>query len=303
MAVGGLALLKKVSMLMDDTAALVTKNGSKIASASLKSAKGVAAASPDDIAVRTTKISEVPAERELVVFFKIFMFALFVNKPLVLGAIFTLNLYAPMAIFPLLGLAGAYLAFEAFHVIYEFYEYKIKGKKITESSTVLTEGQMIKSTLISDFILSLELVVIALNPVMGEPVEVHITSVTLVIFFATIIVYLIVLFMLRLDNFALWLVRKSDGKGFFNSFGEKIIVSLPFVMKFITFVGTAAMVLLAGEIFLHFHVVHAFYMDYFHIVPQLVFEVLLGLMIGWFLFILVKGIMYPFKEAETITEH
>lgn len=296
MAAGLLGILKQVAAFTSKKSALLTKNSSKIVSASIKSAKGVAAASPDDIAVRATKIGEASADREITIFMKIFLIALFVNRPLVLFAIFALNYYAPWSILPLLGAAGAFLAYEAFHVIHEFYEHKIKGVKSEKTDEIVSENQMVFSTLISDFILSLELTVIALNPIMGEAVEVHVTSVTLVIFFATIIVYLLVLLMLRLDNFALWLIKS----GRLVSLGEKILSFVPWIMKFITFVGTVAMVLLAGEIALHFHIVHEFYVDYFHIVPELLFEVLLGLVGGCFIFYLVKVFKYPFKKNQTI---
>lgn len=158
MAGGILAILDDVAMLLDDTAAM-----SKIA------AKKTAALLGDDLAVNAEKATGFHASRELPVIWAITKGAL-INKIIILPVAFLLSAFMPWLIVPILLLGGAYLSYEGAEKVYEWITGTHLSKPAASGSSdkqeiLNSEAAKIKSAIRTDFILSIEIIVISLNTV------------------------------------------------------------------------------------------------------------------------------------------
>ena len=120
----------------------------------------------------------------------------------------------------------------------------------------------------------------ALGTVLDKSLPIQIIVVTVVAILATIGVYGIVALIVRMDDFGFKLIEIDNGKnGFRKTIGEVLVSALPKVIKILTVVGTLAMLLVAGGIFMHnVHQLH----DILHVVPNMIGELLIGLILGTF---------------------
>ncbi|RRQ46254.1 DUF808 domain-containing protein [Chryseobacterium sp. SC28] len=274
MASGFFAILDDIASLMDDIA--VT---SKIATQKTAGILG------DDLAVNAKKATGFVSSRELPVLWAITKGS-FVNKLIILPIIFLLNYFFPEAIKVILVLGGIYLAYEGMEKIVEFIFHRNKKEEVaTVENTVGTdeansEKTKISSAIRTDFILSLEIVIIALGTVIEEqhPLLVQILTVTLVSFAATVGVYGIVALIVRMDDTGLFLIKKSENKGFFTGLGRLLVSALPVVIKLLSIIGTVALLLVSGNIFVH-------NIDYIHHlipenIPTLLADLALGIVFG-----------------------
>ena len=261
MASGFFALFDDIAYLMDDVAA-----ASKVA------AKKTAGILGDDLAVNANKASGYASSRELPVLWAITKGS-FLNKLIILPLIFLLSYYASFLITPILMIGGVYLAYEGVEKIVEYLFHHDKGH--SEETKGLSEKEKIKSAIVTDFILSIEIVIIALSSVTNEPFMTQIVSVTIIAFLATVGVYGIVALIVRMDDMGLYLIEKFDG--FLEIIGKGLVLALPKVIKSLSVIGTIAMLLVAGGIYLHnIHELH----DYLHFLPSLLAELVVGLVIG-----------------------
>jgi len=267
MAVGFLALLDDIGVLMDDVA-VVTQ----------VAAKKTAGILGDDLAVSANKASGFTASRELPVLWAIGKGSM-VNKLIILPIAFLLSAFAPWAIIPILMLGGLYLAYEGAEKVYEYF-FHHESKQRVSALDVLTpemvlenERKKIKSAIVTDFILSIEIVIIALSTVTTEPLMTQIVVVSFIAFLATIGVYGIVALLVRMDDVGYRLIAKGK-----EDIGEFLVSALPKVIKALTVIGTIAMLLVAGGIFLHnIHSLH----ELLHGLPALFSELLIGSLIGF----------------------
>ncbi len=247
MASGFFAILDDIGALMDDIA--VT---SKIAT------KKTAGILGDDLAVNAEKATGFLSSREIPVLWAITKGS-FLNKLIILPIVFLLNFFFPIAIKILLVIGGVYLAYEGVEKIIEylFHRKKTSGEVIEESTLeeeeVNSEKSKISSAIKTDFILSLEIVIIALGTVIEKehPLLTQIIVVSLVAIIATIGVYGIVALIVRMDDAGFFLMRKSGNKGFFSGLGQILVKALPIVIKILGVVGTVALILVSGGIFHH----------------------------------------------------
>ncbi len=281
MASGFFAILDDIAALMDDVA--VT---SKIATQKTAGILG------DDLAVNAEKATGFISSREIPVLWAITKGS-FINKLIILPVVFLLNwLYAP-AINYVLILGGLYLAFEGFEKIIEFLFHKDKkGHEVVEEivedekSDQEIEKAKVKSAITTDFILSVEIVIIALGTVLEEshPFITQILVTSLVAFIATVGVYGIVALIVRMDDAGFKLIKKSNDKGFFGKLGHFLVKALPVVIKALGVIGTIALIMVAGGIFAH-------RIEFFHhILPSwssnelltILKEIILGLIGGLF---------------------
>ena len=156
--VGGIfTILDDIAMLMDDTAA-VTKI----------SIKNTVPLLGDDLAVNAEKASGYSASRELPVLWAITKGS-FRNKLIILPIAFLLSAIAPWLIGPILVLGGLYLSYEGAEVVYHYLHTRFtKYEEDMSSKKSLTEEQKIKSAIVTDFILSIEIIVVALGSVIDE---------------------------------------------------------------------------------------------------------------------------------------
>ncbi|MEN8211802.1 MAG: DUF808 family protein, partial [Thermodesulfobacteriota bacterium] len=182
MASGIFVILDDIAMLLDDAAVM-----SKIA------AKKTAAILGDDLAVNAEKATGFKASRELPVIWTITKGS-FINKMIILPIAFLLSSYAPWLIVPILLLGGAYLSFEGAEKVYESItgheEHEVAAQKTSDSKEILErEKAKIKSAVHTDFILSIEIIVIALGTVMEQTFPMRLVVVSFVAFLATVGVY------------------------------------------------------------------------------------------------------------------
>jgi len=248
MASGFFAILDDIAALMDDVA--VT---SKIATQKTAGILG------DDLAVNAEKATGFLSSREIPVLWAITKGS-FINKLIILPVVFLLNwLYAP-AINYVLILGGLYLAFEGVEKIIEFLFHRDKkGHEVVEEivederSDEEIEKTKVKSAITTDFILSIEIVIIALGTVLEEshPFITQILVTSLVAFIATVGVYGIVALIVRMDDAGFKLIKKSNDKGFFGKLGHLLVKALPIVIKALGIIGTVALIMVAGGIFAH----------------------------------------------------
>jgi len=278
MAAGLLVLLDDISVLMDDVATM-----SKVAT------KKTAGILGDDLAVNAEKASGFASSRELPVLWAITKGS-FINKIIILPFAFLLSAFAPWLIIPILMIGGVYLAYEGAEKIYEYFfpHEEIKHIETFEEKSkeeILSEEKTkIKSAVITDFILSIEIIVIALSSVAKEPISVQIAAVTFVAFLATVGVYGIVAMLVRMDDFGYKLIAMNDGE---SKTGEFFVLALPKVIKALTVIGTLAMLLVAGGIFVHnVHFIH----ELVHVIPFIFGELLIGLIVGAVAVVVMMGI-------------
>lgn len=273
MASGFFALLDDIAALMDDVAAM-----SKIAT------KKTAGILGDDLAVNAEKASGFVSSRELPVLWKITKGS-FVNKIIILPIAFLLSAFFPAAIIPILLIGGVYLAYEGAEKIYEYLFHKspqkhsVESIEMTKAEILEYENKKIKSAIIVDFILSIEIVIIALSTVVGKQLTIQIAVVTGVAILATVGVYGIVALIVRMDDLGFKLIALSKNRAsILKIIGKGLVNTLPFVIRGLAIIGTIAMILVAGGIFVHnIHFVH----DLFQPLPTILVELIVGLIVGF----------------------
>ena len=296
MASGFFAILDDIAALMDDIA--VT---SKIAT------KQTAGILGDDLAVNAEKATGFLSSREIPVLMQI-MKGSFINKLIILPIAFLLQWLYPPAIKVILVLGGLYLAYEGVEKIIEYFFHKKEDEE--NGQEVITaieepsdageneEKAKIKSAITTDFILSIEIVIIALGTVLNQSLAIQIITVSIVAILATVGVYGIVALIVRMDDAGYKLIRKSKKeKGFLVSLGTFLVKALPWVIKGLGVIGTVALILVAGGIFDH-------NIDYLHHllpnVPSMAKQAIYGIMGGLLMvpfIILFKKIFYSLKKS------
>jgi uncharacterized protein len=290
MASGFFAILDDIAALMDDVAVTA-----KLAT---KKTAGILA---DDLAVNAEKSTGFVSSREIPVLWAITKGS-FINKLIIVPVTLFLNTFLPAAIILILILGGFYLAFEGVEKIAEYFFHKKEPAKQAEVGVVNQDAALektkIKSAVTTDFILSVEIVIIALSTVLSESLSVQILTVSVVSIIATIGVYGIVALIVRMDDFGFTLIEKSNTKEFLNGLGQLLVNALPFIIKALSVVGTIALLLVSGGIFAH-------NIDYLHHIlpewPPILKEFIFGLLGGTltlFLITAVKKLLSLFKKER-----
>ncbi|MCZ2102361.1 MAG: DUF808 domain-containing protein [Chitinophagales bacterium] len=278
MASGIFAVLDDISILMDDIASM-----SKIAT------KKTAGILGDDLAVNAEKATGFLASRELPVLWAITKGSL-INKVIILPLIFILSYYAPLLIQYILLVGGFYLAYEGAHKVYEVL---FKREQPTSESgqapretTTIDESVKIKDAIKTDFILSIEIIIIALSTVLGKNLLTQIVTVSIVALLATVGVYGVVALIVRMDDFGFFLIRKSSKHKFFANLGAYLVKLLPMVIKSLSVIGTIALLLVSGGIFHHNHI---YIPPFIQHLPTIIVEFLSGLMYGSVVVFILEG--------------
>ena len=264
-----------IAAIMDDVAVM-----SKIA------AKKTAGILGDDLAVNAEKASGFVSSRELPVLWAIAKGS-FVNKLIILPIAFLLSAFFPLAIVIILVLGGLFLAYEGAEKIYEFFfphkhaTTETIIQDFTEAEILALEKNKIKSAIVTDFILSVEIVIIALGTVIGESITSQIVVVSIIAILATVGVYGIVALIVRMDELGLKLIKSSTKE---NSLSKKIgnilVQALPKVIKSLSVIGTIALILVAGGIFAHnIDFLHHLFPEWPSIVKEFCFGFFIGLLV------------------------
>ncbi|RRA98077.1 DUF808 domain-containing protein [Larkinella rosea] len=289
MASGLFAILDDIAALMDDVA-LTTKVATRKTAGILG----------DDLAVNAEKATGFLAERELPILWAITKGSL-VNKLIIVPIALALNAFFPVAITFILVVGGCYLAYEGAEKIIEFF-FKAKEEKPDtvparqpDDATGDYEKSKVKSAITTDFILSVEIVIIALGTVAKENTLIQILTVSVVALLATVGVYGIVALIVRMDDAGYQLIKRSNRKGFLAKLGQVLVGSLPILIRILNVVGTLALLLVAGGIFVHnIHFLHAL----FPALPATVKEFGLGLVVG----LVIAGIIALFKTLRRFSK-
>lgn len=244
-------------ILLDDIAAMV-QNISVMTKVSLKKTAGVAG---DDLALGAEQVIGVRASRELHVIYSVAKGSL-LNKAILLPIILLLNYLYPPLITILLFIGGCYLCFEGVEaIIHKLFHKEAKKNEeqehinrvmnLSPQELVKAEDSKIKGAIKTDFILSGEILVIALGAMntLNKPF-LHV-SVGLVIFgiLLTVLIYGLIAFIVKADDFGLWLTEKKNNT--LEAIGSAILWLMPKFMKVLSTVGTIAMLLVGGSIVLH----------------------------------------------------
>ena len=269
MASGFFAILDDIAALMDDvsvTAKIATKKTAGILG--------------DDLAVNAEKATGFLSSRELPVLWAITKGSL-INKLIIVPIALLLNVFFPVAIKVILVLGGFYLAYEGVEKIIEYFFHRTKkGHEVVvevKQDGLEAEKAKVKSAVMTDFILSIEIVIIALGSVLDENLTLQILTVSIVALLATIGVYGIVALIVRMDDAGYKLIKRTNNKGFFAALGNLLVKSLPVIIRILSVVGTLALVLVSGGIFVHnIEFLH-------HILPNLqstIKELVAGLVAG-----------------------
>jgi hypothetical protein len=263
MASGIFLILDDIALLMDDVASM-----SKLAT------KKTAGILGDDLAVNAEKATGFVSSRELPVLWKITKGS-FLNKLIILPAVFLLNYFLPQAITIILVLGGIFLAYEgAIKIIETLF---LKSNAINENKNSQDEETKIKSAITIDFILSLEIVIIALSTVLEKSLLIQILSVSVVALIATVGVYGLVAILVRMDDFGLYLIQKSTENSFINKIGVLLTKALPWIIKTLSILGTIALLLVSGGIFVHKSL---WLQEFLPFLPSILKEFFTGLIVG-----------------------
>lgn len=273
MASGFFALLDDIALLMDDVAMM-----SKVAT------KKTAGILGDDLAVNAEKAVGFKASRELPVLWQITKGS-FLNKLIIVPAALLLSAFAAWVIEPILLAGGAFLAYEGVEKIIHHLplgrgegkggRHKGKGGMVEGEG----EREKVRSAILVDFILSIEIVIIALGTVTEAELAVQALTVSVVAVLATVGVYGLVALIVRMDDAGLALMEVKNGAAV--AVGRLLVRGLPVLIKVIGAIGTAALILVSGGIFVH-HVspVH----KALHAWPSWLAEVAAGLVAGFVVF-------------------
>ena len=253
MAAGSLlALLDDIATILDDVSVMT-----KVA------AKKTAGVLGDDLALNAQQVSGVKADRELPVVWAVAKGS-FINKVILVPSALAISYFAGWAITPLLMIGGAYLCFEGFEKIAhrflhqqddETHKAAIKQAAVDSNvDLVALEKDKIKGAIRTDFILSAEIIVIALGTVADEVFSKQVSVVILIAVLMTIGVYGLVAGIVKLDDLGLHLMLKK-GQSFYKQLqrkiGAKIVAFAPYLMRTLSIVGTAAMFMVGGSIIGH----------------------------------------------------
>lgn len=290
MASGIFAVLDDIAILMDDVVMM-----SKIAT------KKTAGILGDDLAVNAEKATGFVSSRELPVLWAITKGS-FINKLIILPVVFVLSYFLPVLIKYILIIGGLYLAYEGVHKIIDtlFHKNDPNSGDGPDYKVEITdnEKEKIKSAITTDFILSVEIVIIALGTVLDKSLSIQIMTVSFVAIVATLGVYGLVALIVRMDDFGLMLISKSKGNKFLISIGNGFIRLLPIVIRFFGIVGTIALILVAGGIFMHnIDAVH-------HIMPlswpSIISEILVGTAGGIIAYVTITASIAIFKMFKKV---
>ncbi len=245
MAAGSLlALFDDIATLLDDISAM-----SKVA------AQKTAGILGDDLAVNAEKVSGVRAQRELPVVWAVTKGSL-LNKLIIVPAVLIVSVLLPWLITPVLMVGGIYLCFEGAEKIWHTYKHRAATQHTEtramlhtqHSDLVALEKDKIKGAIRTDFILSLEIIVIALSAVADAPFVKQCLVVSIVALGVTVVVYGLVAIIVKIDDLGLYLLKFNT---LAKAIGRFLLWLAPALMKTLSIVGTAAMFLVGGGILTH----------------------------------------------------
>lgn len=244
-----LALLDDIATVLDDVA-LMTK----------MAAKKTAGVLGDDLALNAEQVSGVRAEREIPVVWAVFKGSV-INKLILVPGALAISAVLPWLVTYLLMVGGLYLCFEGVEKLWHSLAHRQHKSQQREQLTqalanpqadlAAFEREKIKGAIRTDFVLSAEIIVIALGTVTGASFLQQVLVVSLIAAAMTIGVYGVVALIVKLDDVGLWLKRTAQNPSVKQKLGDLILALCPWLMKALSVLGTAAMFLVGGGILVH----------------------------------------------------
>lgn len=295
-----LTLLDDIATVLDDVALM-----SKMA------AKKTAGVLGDDLALNAQQVSGVASEREIPVVWAVAKGS-FKNKLILVPSALLISAIIPWLIMPLLLIGGLFLCFEGAEKMLEkvfphSHPHEEKEELVNTGESIEEyEKRKVAGAIRTDFILSAEIIVIALGTVTGASLVTQILVVSLIAVIMTIGVYGLVAGIVKLDDLGFYLEIRSKGKGWMAKVGSALVAFAPKLMKLLTIVGTAAMFLVGGGIVVHnvpaiHHFVEPIIMNFSgHSVATAILPILLNGIIGFVAGLIVVAV---WAAVEKIRGH
>ena len=236
------AIAKVAAASVDDIAAAAAKAGAKAAGVVI-----------DDAAVTPKYVHGFAADRELPIIGRIALGSIKNKLVILLPALLALNYFLPAAITPLLMIGGAYLCFEGaekvFHVLFPHGDAEVEEDFATGDPAHLEE-EKVAGAIKTDFILSAEIMTIALATVESPTLWMQAITLAVVGVLITVAVYGAVALIVKMDDIGLHMAanRKTSAA---RALGRGLVAGMPKLMSVLSTVGTAAMLWVGGSIVLH----------------------------------------------------
>ncbi|MBO9621189.1 MAG: DUF808 domain-containing protein [Sphingomonas sp.] len=243
---GLVALLDDVAALAKLAAASVDDVSAAAGRASVKAAGVVI----DDTAVTPRYVTGLSPDRELPIIWKIAVGSLRNKLLFILPGALALSAFAPWMITPILMIGGAYLCFEAAEKIIEALRGEHHAEEVVEiDDPAALEARQVSGAIRTDFILSAEIMAIALSSLAGLSFATQAAALVAVAFAITAGVYGLVAFIVKMDDIGLHLSRRSSRSA--RAIGHLLVAAMPVLLSALSNLGVAAMVWVGGGILLH----------------------------------------------------
>ena len=237
MAAGFFALLDDVASLLDDVAAMT-----KVAT------KKTAGVLGDDLALNANQLTGIQASRELPIIWAVSKGSL-LNKAIIVPAAFLLSAFLPAAVPLVLMIGGAYLCYEGVEkILHRLLHHGEEHATETadDRDPAQVEQEKIRAAIRTDFILSLEIIVIALASFVGKPLLIQILGLIAVALILTAAVYGVVALIVKMDDLGLyWAARQNR---LLQMAGRALLWFAPKLLKALSVAGTAAMFIVGGHL-------------------------------------------------------
>lgn len=253
MSVGLIALLDDVAAIakvaaasLDDVVAQATKAGVKSAGVVI-----------DDAAVTPSYVVGFAAEREIPIVVKIARGSLFNKLVILLPLALALSFFVPSAITPLLMIGGAYLCYEGAEKVYEAlvpHAAHAHDSSASPTDAADNETRKVRGAIKTDFILSAEIMAIALANVSDASIWMQAVVLAVVGFGITLAVYLVVGLIVKADDMGIAMATKEGDHvvaRWTRGFGRVIVRAMPTLLRTLSVIGTAAMIWVGGGILIH----------------------------------------------------
>ncbi len=263
-----------LAALLDDIATIAKVAAASVddvAAAAGKASTKAAGVVIDDTAVTPQYVTGFTPDRELPIIWRIAKGSFFNKLVIILPVALLLSAFLPWIITPILMLGGAYLCFEGAEKVMEKFSQSgdsaedVLAEEVAEMSAADHEAKMVSGAIRTDFILSAEIMIIALNelnlsnvanPIAGDlpPIVMQALALAFVGVGITIAVYGVVGLIVKMDDIGLHMAKRENGAS--QAIGRGLVKAMPKLLAFLSTVGTAAMLWVGGQIIVHGFGIH-----------------------------------------------
>ena len=244
---GIFALLDDIATIAKVAAASLDDIGAAASKAGVKAAGVVV----DDTAVTPRYLTGFTPDRELPIIWRIAKGSFKYKLIFILPVLLLLSAIAQWAITPILMIGGAYLCFEGAEKVW--HSWTARDKPLEEEVALVAdqnhEETMVSGAIRTDFILSGEIMVIALNEVIDQTLGMRAATLGVVAIAITVAVYGVVGLIVKMDDIGLHMSKGGTGAG--RAIGRGLVTFMPKLLTALAVIGTAAMLWVGGQIVLH----------------------------------------------------